>query len=161
MPISILLCLVVGVSDGDTITARCGDPGAYEQVKVRLNAIDAPERRQPFGARAKQAMSDLVYKKDVELRCYKQDRYKRQICSVWVAPQSAPDGPKTLDAGLQMVDIGMAWWYRQYAREQTPEERGQYEFAEDEARLRKRGLWSLPDPVPPWDWRRPGQRKTP
>ena len=56
-------CLVVGVTDGDTITARCGEPGAYEQVKVRFGAIDAPERKQPFGARAKDALSDLTYKK--------------------------------------------------------------------------------------------------
>ncbi len=44
-------CLVVGISDGDTLTARCGAPGAYQQVKVRLSGIDAPERRQPYGER--------------------------------------------------------------------------------------------------------------
>lgn len=37
-------CLVVGVSDGDTITARCGAPGAYEQVRARVAGIDAPEK---------------------------------------------------------------------------------------------------------------------
>lgn len=36
-------CLVVGIADGDTLTARCGQPGAYEQVKVRLAEIDAPD----------------------------------------------------------------------------------------------------------------------
>lgn len=56
-------CLVVGFSDGDTIKARCGLLGSYEEVKVRLNGIDAPERRQPFGERSKEAMSDLVYMK--------------------------------------------------------------------------------------------------
>lgn len=40
-------CLVVGISDGDTLTARCGRLGAYEEVKVRIAAIDAPERAQP------------------------------------------------------------------------------------------------------------------
>lgn len=64
-------CLVVGVSDGDTITARCGTAGSYEQVKVRFNGIDAPEKKQPFGQRAKEAMSDLVYMKDVDLDCRK------------------------------------------------------------------------------------------
>ncbi len=55
-------CLVVGVSDGDTLTARCGAaPGAYEQVRVRLAGIDAPEKAQPFGQRAKQALSELAY----------------------------------------------------------------------------------------------------
>ncbi|SEB18880.1 thermonuclease family protein [Variovorax sp. YR216] len=147
-------CLVVGVSDGDTLKARCGRPGNYEEIKVRLNGIDAPEKHQPFGERAKQAMSDLIYMKDAELDCIKTDRYGRSVCKVHVAPASAPNGPKTLDAGLAMVTVGMAWWYRAYAREQTPQERGQYEFAEMEAKAKRVGLWRDPDPVAPWDWRK-------
>ena len=146
-------CLVVGVSDGDTITARCGEPGAYEQVKVRFNGIDAPEKKQPFGQRAKQALSDLVYMKDVELDCPKTDRYGRSVCRVHVAPTSAPDGPMTVDAGLAMITLGMAWCYRDYAREQTPQARGQYEFAEAEAKAKRVGLWRDADPAPPWVWR--------
>jgi endonuclease YncB( thermonuclease family) len=48
----------------------------------------------------------------------------------------------------------MAWWYRHYAKEQTPEQRGQYEFAELEAKAKKVGLWQEPEPVAPWEWRR-------
>ena len=88
-----LLCVVVGISDGDTLTARCGDLGKYEQVKVRLQGIDAPERKQPFGERARQALAELTFQKEAELRCTKTDRYKRQVCSVGVAPASAPTGP--------------------------------------------------------------------
>lgn len=151
---ALLLCLVVGVSDGDTITARCGEPGAYEQVKVRIQGIDAPERKQPYGNRARQALSDMVFQQWVDLRCSKTDRYRRKVCSVWVAPASTPDGSRTLDAGLAMVGMGMAWWYRSYAREQSPQERGQYEFAEVEAKARSAGLWGDAQPVPPWDWRK-------
>lgn len=147
-------CLIVGVSDGDTLTARCGQFGAYKQIKVRLQGIDAPERKQPFGAQAKEAMSDLVFGKMAELKCPKIDRYGRLVCSVWVAPASAPGGPQTLDAGLAMLTVGMAWWYRAYAHEQTPQERGQYEFAEQEAKAKKAGLWRDPKPVAPWEWRR-------
>ena len=147
-------CLVVGVSDGDTLKARCGQPGSYEEIKVRLNGIDTPERRQPFGERAKQAMSDLVYMKDVDLDCIKTDRYGRSVCKVMVMPASAPRGPRTLDAGLAMVTVGMAWWYRDYSREQTAQERGQYEFAETEAKAKHVGLWRDAEPVPPWDWRK-------
>lgn len=149
----VLICLVVGVTDGDTITARCGQPGAYEQVKVRLQGIDAPERKQPYGTRARQALSDMVFERTAELRCGKTDRHRRKVCSVWVAPESTPNGARTLDAGLAMVSTGMAWWYRAYAREQTPQERGQYEFAEGEARARMAGLWADAAPVAPWDWR--------
>lgn len=97
-----LLCLVVGISDGDTLTARCGEPGAYEQVKVRLQSIDAPEKKLPFGERARQALAELTFQKEAELRCNKLDRYKRHVCSVWVSPDEAPGPAKTLDAGLAM-----------------------------------------------------------
>ncbi|MBH2008221.1 MAG: thermonuclease family protein [Xanthomonadaceae bacterium] len=147
-------CFIVGVSDGDTLTARCGQFGAYKQIKVRLAGIDAPERKQPFGAKAKEAMSELVFGKMAELRCSKVDRYGRSVCSAWVAPASAPDGPQTLDAGLAMLTVGMAWWYRAYAGEQTPQERGQYEFAEFEAKTKKAGQWRDGDAVAPWEWRR-------
>ena len=148
-----LICLVVGISDGDTLTARCGQPGEYQQIKVRLGGIDAPESRQPFGARAKQALSDLTYRKEAELRCNKIDRYQRQVCSVRVAPASAPDGPRTLDAGLALVTQGMAWWYRYYSNDHSAQERAQYEFAEQEANAKRAGLWADSDPVAPWDWR--------
>jgi endonuclease YncB( thermonuclease family) len=52
-----LLCLVVGISDGDTLTARCGQPGAYEQMKIRLASIDVSELRWSFSQRSKQSLS--------------------------------------------------------------------------------------------------------
>ena len=58
------------------------------------------------------------------------------------------------DVNLEQVRAGMAWWYRQYAKEQTPDDRQLYELAENEARVATRGLWADPQPVPPWDWRR-------
>lgn len=161
-----LLCLVVAVFDGDTLVARC--PGAdaaqsYQQVHVRIGPIDAPEHGQPWGDRSKQAMKRLVYRKEVRLDCYKRDRYHRRVCNVWVAPPDAASSAKTLDAGLAMVTQGMAWWYRRYAREQTPEARAQYRFAEKAARARHVGLWEDAQPIPPWTWRRthPYKRRTP
>lgn len=56
-----------------------------------------------------------------------------------------------------MVTVGMAWWYRSYAKEQSSQERGQYEFAEQEAKARKAGLWRDPEPIAPWAWRK-GQK---
>jgi len=122
-------------------------------------AIDAPEK-QPFGERSKQALSDLVYLKDAEIDRLKTDRYGRSVCRVKVAPSSAPQGPNTLDAGLAMITVGMAWWYHAYAKEQTPQERGQYEFAEAEARAKRAGLWREAEPVPPWEWRRAKREDT-
>jgi endonuclease YncB( thermonuclease family) len=60
----------------------------------------------------------------------------------------------TRDVGLDQVREGMAWWYRDYAHEQTPEDRKAYESAEDDARIARRGLWQDKAPIPPWKWRR-------
>ena len=43
----------------------------------------------------------------------------------------------------------VCWWSRAYAREQSPQERGQYEFAEQEAKARKVGLWREAEPIAP------------
>lgn len=61
------------------------------------------------------------------------------------------------DVNLEQVRAGMAWWYRQYAKEQTPADRQLYELAENDARAAKRGLWADSQPVPPWEFRRQGR----
>jgi endonuclease YncB( thermonuclease family) len=47
----------------------------------------------------------------------------------------------------------MAWHYKRYEKEQTPEDRAAYAAAEDKARQAGRGLWRDRMPVPPWEWR--------
>ena len=80
---------------------------------------------------------------------------------MWVQPPDCPRCGKTLNVGLAQVTDGMAWWYRYYGKEQSAEDRGRYESAEQEARLRRLGLWRDNDPVPPWEWRRlPGLQRT-
>ena len=142
---------VVGVADGDTITLL--DAGK-KQHKIRLAGIDAPESKQAFGTRSKQNLSDMVHGKDVRADCPKTDRYGRQVCKVWVQPTDCPQCGDTLDVSYAQISAGLAWWYRAYAKEQSPEDRGRYESEENEARLRKRGLWADDAPVPPWEWRR-------
>ena len=145
---------VVGVADGDTITVLDAN---REQHKIRLGGIDAPEKAQPFGQRSKENLSRLVFDRDVRVEWEKRDKYKRIVGTVWVQPVSCPTCPKTLDAGLAQLTVGLAWWYRKYAKEQSPEAAGRYEFAEQEARAKRVGLWADGQPIPPWDWRR-GER---
>jgi endonuclease YncB( thermonuclease family) len=145
---------VVGVADGDTITVLDAN---REQHKIRLGGIDAPEKAQPFGQRSKES-------------CRRWSSGKRSMCSgtsatyqrivgkVWVQPVSCPTCPKTLDAGLAQLTVGLAWWYRKYAKEQSPEDAGRYEFAEQEARAKRAGLWADGQPIPPWDWRKEARR---
>ena len=76
-----LIGKVVGVSDGDTIIVL---DQQKKQHKIRLAAIDAPEGRQPYGKRSEQHLSELLYRKDVEVEWKKHDRYGRIVGKVLV-----------------------------------------------------------------------------
>jgi hypothetical protein len=117
------------------------------------------EKKQAFGNVAKQRLSDMVFGKEVRIDDRKKDKYGRTIGRVWVASAEcqASDCPKTLDAGMALLTMGLAWHYKNYAKEQPEEEREQYSFAEIEARGKKVGLWSDAEPVPPWEWRHRGK----
>ena len=133
--------LVVGVSDGDTITVLV-DKTPY---KIRLAGIDAPESRQAFGQASKQHLSALVYKKPVTVLWDKKDRYGRTLGKVMV------DGT---DVCLEQIKAGWAWHYKRYASEQPAQDRADYAAAEDRAKGEHIGLWSDAQPTAPWDWRR-------
>ena len=119
-----------------------------------MSGIDAPERGQPFGTVSRDHLASLVAGKDARVESTKNDRYGRILGKVWVQPSDCPTCGKTLDANYAQLLAGMAWWYRYYAKEQPPEDRGMYESAEDEARKRKRGLWGDPNPINPYEWRK-------
>lgn len=133
---------VISVRDGDTVVML---DSTLKQYRVRLQGIDAPESKQPFGQRSKQSLSNLVYGRQVVAECSKQDKYKRSVCKVVVEGK---------DANLAQIEAGMAWWYRDYAKEQSADDRRTYEASEDEAKSIRRGLWSDSEPVAPWEWRR-------
>jgi endonuclease YncB( thermonuclease family) len=142
---------VVAVADGDSVTVLDADKVRH---KIRLQAIDAPERGQAFGNRSKQHLSDLVFQKEVSVQWRKRDRYGRIVGKVMVQSPDCPRCPKNLDAGQAQLSVGLAWWYRRHANEQSPDARGRYESEELEARARRVGLWRDPAPVPPWEFRR-------
>lgn len=133
---------IVSISDGDTVTLLDAN---LQQHKIRLSGIDAPEKRQPFGNRSRLHLGALVFGKQVTADCPKTDRYKRAVCRIEV------DG---VDANLAQVEAGMAWHYKEYAREQRLADRWRYAKAEDGARAAQRGLWSDRAAVAPWDFRK-------
>lgn len=132
---------VVSVADGDTVTIL---DDTNTQHKIRLSGIDAPEKKQPFGQRSKQSLSDLVFAKGVTVETNKRDKYKRNVGKVLV------DG---VDANLVQVQRGFAWHYKAYEREQSATDRRVYADAENEARVARRGLWADVEPMPPWEFR--------
>ena len=98
---------VVGIADGDTFTLLTADK---KQVKVRLSEIDAPEKAQPFGTRSRQALSDLIFSKDVQIVKDDIDRYGRLVGQLYVG---------TTHVNRKMVQEGMPWIYRQYLKDQA------------------------------------------
>lgn len=138
---------VVAVSDGDTIKVL---DDSKKLFVIRLMGIDAPEKAQPFGQRAKQSLSELVFQSRVEVQWFKRDRYERVVGKVFRA-----DGT---DVCLEQIGCGMAWHYKQYANEQSFEDRQKYMQAEEAAKVAHAGLWKDPQPDSPWEWRRKNQK---
>ena len=136
---------IVGISDGDTVTLLDVNKRQY---KIRLTAIDAPEKKMPFGQRSKEHLSDLVFNKDVQVETEKLDRYGRTLGKILFDRK---------DINLAMINAGLAWHYRKYQREQSASDRLLYAHAEDQARQQRIGLWREPNPIPPWEWRK-GER---
>lgn len=130
----------VGIGDGDTISVM-----KYGRaIKIRLEGIDCPELGQDFGTRAKKFTSGMVYRKIVEVKEYYQDEYKRMVARVYIDSK---------DLSLELVKAGLAWIFR----------RGSdlvLDQAVDQARKQKIGLWSMPYPVPPWEYRRKHGRRS-
>ena len=91
---------VVGVADGDTITVLNADK---VQHKIRLTGIDAPEKKQPFGNRSKQSLSDMVFNKTVTVETDKRDSYGRELGKVLAGGK---------DMNLEQVRAGFAWHYK-------------------------------------------------
>lgn len=132
---------VVGVTDGDTLTVLEGQTPR----KVRVAGIDAPEKRQPFGARSKAGLSDCAFGQSAVVEWKKIDRYGRIIGKVFIGDA---------DCGLRQIQAGLAWHYVAYAKDQSREDQLSYAAAESAARDRAKGQWADLNAIPPWDWRR-------
>jgi endonuclease YncB( thermonuclease family) len=133
---------VVEVIDGDTLTLLDADSSMR---RVRLSGIDAPETGQPFAHISQRYLMDLAYGKLVSATCPKVDRYRRDVCTVWV------DG---IDVSLALLRAGLAWHFIRYAHEQPAKEREAYAEAQLTAQKGHQGLWQDKFSIAPWEWRR-------
>lgn len=126
---------VVGIADGDTLTVLADNM----PHKVRLAEIDAPEKKQDFGERAKQSLSALCFGQQAEVSKGKTDRYGRTVARV---------SCRGIDASLHQVQQGLAWAYTAYLTDPG------IASAEQLARDSRLGLWLGPEPTPPWLYRK-------
>ena len=127
---------VVGVMDGDTITVLVG----RDQRRVRLAGVDAPEKGQAFGQRSKQALSQMVFGREVTVVSTGKDRYERTLGIVRLSDGSS--------LNERLVENGWAWHYTRYSKDRRLAE------LELRARAERRGLWADPRPVAPWEFRK-------
>lgn len=142
---------VVAVDSGDTVAVEDSRGGRH---RVRLFAIAAPESRQPYAAESRRALVQLLQGRQVVVEAMREDAYGRVVGKLLTAPAHCATCPPTRDAALAQVEAGLAWWYREERRAQTLHDQGYYEYAEFDARNRRRGLWQDTAPVPPWEWRK-------
>jgi endonuclease YncB( thermonuclease family) len=138
---------VVRIADGDTLTVL---DLSNSQHRIRMQGIDAPESHQAFGVQAKKNLSDIVFDKQVTAVCDKSDQYGRLVCKIMLGDK---------DINLEQIKAGMAWHYKDYQREQSPEDRELYARAENEARAARRGLWRDANPTEPSEFRRDERRE--
>jgi endonuclease YncB( thermonuclease family) len=131
---------IVGVHDGDTVTLLTAEK---KQIKIRLEAIDAPETGQEYGQKSKAALSALVFGKNVEARISKEDRYGRSLA--WIEA----DG---VSVNRRMVADGWAWQYLEYNRDPD------IAAMQEKAKAARLGIWAAANPpMPPWEFRKLGK----
>ncbi len=127
---------VTEVTDGDTYDVRRSAGG---EVTIRLHGVDAPESAQPYGTAATGAARRYVGGKNVRVSVEEIGRYGRAVASIEVQGG---------DLGAMLIGDGLAWWYREYAPNET-----EYARLQKQARNANRGLWAQANPTPPWAWR--------
>lgn len=128
---------VISIADGDTITILTKNK---DQIKIRLHGIDCPEKKQPFGMAAKQFTSDLVFGKAIKVKITDTDRYGRSIGIVYL------NNSEILNEKILVA--GFAWHYKKY------DQNSAWAELENMARKKKVGIWSDPNAIAPWDWRK-------
>ncbi|MCC7421555.1 MAG: thermonuclease family protein [Planctomycetaceae bacterium] len=141
LPAAELTGRVVGVTDGDTITVL--DTNKV-QHKIRLEGIDAPESKQAFGTKAKQALSDRVFGKEVRVEWKGKDPYGRILGHVHAGKDHV---------NLSMVRDGFAWHFKRYNKDQKLAD------AEVEAREAGRGFVGRQGACPAVGFQEAGERE--
>ena len=132
----------VKITDGDTFTLLVD---GHEQVRIRIDGIDAPEKGQAFGNRAKEYLSGMIWGKELTVKVSKKDKYGRSIGKI--------STPEIKEVGLEMIKAGLAWQYRDYNKDES------YAEAEKLARENKKGLWIYKNPIRPQDYRKEHRKK--
>lgn len=128
---------VTSITDGDTL--RIINSLGESQI-IRLYGIDAPERDQPYGTQATNALRQKLSNSQISIVQQDIDDYGRIVGTIFLNERNI---------NQEMVVQGHAWWYEFFA----PDNR-ELGLAQSEAQNSKLGLWRSPNPMDPYEWRR-------
>ena len=105
-----------------------------------MNGIDAPEKGQAYGQKAKDYLGKLCMQQTIRIQWYNKDRNGRYIADGYLK-----DGHSL---SLEMIKAGYAWHFKKYSKDSVLDK------AEIKAREEKLGLWMDNNPEAPWDRRK-------
>jgi endonuclease YncB( thermonuclease family) len=111
---------------------------------VRLFGVDAPEKGQAYGSRAQQALSQLIYGRQVVVNSKGTDQFKRVLGIAMVKNEAG----STISVNEALLLQGMAWHFTRY--DKNPD----WARLQQQAKTAKAGLWADNNPTPPWEWRK-------
>ena len=117
---------VLNVHDGDGLKVR-NDTGSFHEI--RLYAIDAPERDQPYGREAKDYLESISGAR-VGLYPRHMDQYGRIVCVAYNKRRTP------LSLNVAMIKAGLAYYDPKYGALRDAED------FQDEAHQNRRGLWA-------------------
>jgi endonuclease YncB( thermonuclease family) len=142
MKLIILFCLLllqtgqlVKVTDGDSVVLLTANK---QQIKIRLDGIDCPELGQPYSRKAQQFVRDLCKNRTIKVEEKGKDIYRRTLGVLYA---------DTINVNEELLRAGLAWQYK-YNKS------NRYKSLEREARKKKINIWSKPEPVAPWEYRK-------
>lgn len=127
---------VISVTDGDTVKILDSNNETY---KIRLNDIDAPEKKQAYGTKSKENLANYIAGKTVKVEYDKLDKYKRILGTIYFEDKNINE---------HQIKDGYAWVYRKYSKN------NEYINLERISKNEKKGLWKDENPIEPWEYRK-------
>lgn len=127
---------VISVSDGDTFRVMINN----KNEKIRLFGVDAPEHNQEWGKESREALSKLILGKEILLDIKDRDQFGRAVAVLFV---------ENINVNLEMIRTGNAWYYEFFDKNNSENKK-----AMENAKKKKLGLWSKPNPIRPYEFKK-------
>ena len=127
---------VIAIKDGDTVVVLLE---GNIQKTLRLAEVDCPESGQPFGKNAKQFTSSQIFNKTISFIQTDTDRYGRTIAKIYYDEKYLSE---------EIIKAGFGWWYFYFSKDKNLGK------LQDDAKAQKLGLWSDPNAISPWEYRK-------